>query len=139
MGPQDYEVQRNPYHRKHQEKLLYFRDEVSCIQKVLHDQLERMKDIEIACWHSVPRWSLSNDRAILNENMESTEERIAIFEEMNSRAINIGTYVSPRRLVVPVPALRIFYQTLSNQNHRTSSASKQTKTAKKPPSSSSRS
>lgn len=115
MGPQEHEVERNPYHRIHQEKLLYFRDEVSCIQKVLHDQLERMRDIEIACWPSDLRWSLSNDKAILKESMQSTEERITSFEEMNSRAINIGTYVSPRRLIVPVPAERIFNQTLPDQ------------------------
>ena len=91
-----------PYHRIHQEKLLYFRDEVSCIQKVLNDQLERMRDIEFACWPSTSLRSSLNDRAILMECMQSTEERIASFEKMNSRAINIGTYVSPRRLSVSV-------------------------------------
>ena len=119
MGPQEHEVQRNPYHRMHQEKLLYFRDEVFCIQKVLHDQLERMRDIEIACWPSESRWSLSNDKAILKETMQSTKERIVSFERMNSRAINIGTYVSPRRLIVPVPAVRTFSnQSLEHPAHR---------------------
>ena len=78
------------------------------MQKVLHDQLERMRDIEFACWPSIPLRSSLNDRAILKECMQSTEHRIAIFEGMNSRAINIGYYVSPRCLNVPVQAVRTF-------------------------------
>ena len=80
----------------HQEKLLYFRDEVSCIQKVLHDQLERMRDIKTICWPLKSLRSSLNDQAILEECMRSTEGRIAAFEEMSSRSINIGIYVSSR-------------------------------------------
>ena len=94
----------------HQEKLLYFRDEVSCIQKVLHDQLERMRDVKNACWPRPSFRSPSNDQFILKTCMQSTEERIADFEAMNSRAVNIAASVSPRRLSVLAPALRLFNQ-----------------------------
>ena len=94
MGLQEHEVERRPYHRMHQEKLLYFRDEVSCIQKVLHDQLERMRDILTMCWPlTSPPLSL-NDQTILKECMRSMEDRIGLFEEMNVRAVNVGIYVS---------------------------------------------
>ena len=98
MGPQEHEVERNPYNRMHQEKLLYFRDEVFCVQKVLHDQLERMADMRSIYRPLGYLHRFSNDGAIFDECIHSTEERIASFEEMKSRSINIGTYVSPSRL-----------------------------------------
>ena len=141
MGPQEHEVERNPSHRSHQEKLLNFRDEVSCIQKVLHDQLERTRDIEDMCRDSSFLRSSSNDQAILDGCMQLTEERIASFEEMNTRANNLVTYVSLRSLSVSVPRPYLHSKSTAflTQIPRTTSASKQTKTGKKPPSFSSRS
>jgi len=99
LGVQEYDFEANPYSRVHQEKLSRFRDEVFCIQKVLYDQLERMKDLKNICWSAKrikSRRSFADEEelAILGDCISSTDERIASFEGMATRAINLGTYVS---------------------------------------------
>ena len=92
---QERNFEANPYSRVHQEKLLRFRDEVSCVLKVLRDQLERMEDLKLIAWPARPdRLNLGYDYAILSDCIWSTNERILDFEEMNTCATNTGTYVS---------------------------------------------
>ena len=97
LGLQQHDFKANPYSRVHQEKLLRFRDEVSCVQKVLHDQREKMVDLKNIAWPAKAVRStmgLAYDYVTLSDCISSTNERILSFEDMNARAINIGIYVS---------------------------------------------
>lgn len=98
----------NPYSRVHQEKLLRFRDEISSIQKVQHDQIESIINLRDLSWPGTtfdePR--VGYDYIILRHCIWSVRDRITEFEGMNTRAINLGLYVSPQHLrcfPAPVP------------------------------------
>ena len=95
LGLQEHDFDANPYSRVHQEKLLRYRDEVSCVQKVLHDQLAVMEGLRDIAWPAASDFlTFGYDYSILYGCISSTSERISSFEEMNTRAINIGIYVS---------------------------------------------
>ena len=102
-GTQERDFEINPYSRVHQEKLLHFRHEVSCIQNVLQDQSEIMQGLATFCRPTTSVRSLppNYENDILGDCVSSTKERIANFEAMNSRAMNIGAYVS---LPLPHPS-----------------------------------
>ena len=134
---QEHEFEVNPYSRVHQEKLLRFRDEVFCIQKVLHDQLDLIRDFKnMSCVAKLdgsvrPGY---NER-ILRDCISSTSERITNFDGMNARAMNIGTYVSLRPLQNSLLTfIKKTWTDTSLSFSRIFNVSKRTKTAKKPPS-----
>ena len=77
LGGQEHDFDANPYSRVHQEKLLRHRDEVSCVQKVLHDQLAVMEDLRDIAWLAASdSLTFGYDHSILSGCISSTNERI---------------------------------------------------------------
>ena len=95
----------NPYSRGHQEKILRFREELSCISTVLNDQVDVVRDLPDwteynkigAPWHL-----LEKDRSYaLTKYIGLTELRIRSILEMDEDANKLASWVRSDLCLLP--------------------------------------
>ncbi|KAL8768292.1 MAG: hypothetical protein Q9209_005431 [Squamulea sp. 1 TL-2023] len=89
------EVQRRPYNRAHQEKLSAYRQEISCILRVLEEQSDIVNQLHqkfVGDAYNISDFGRKREDLILEECLTMTEDRIANFNSLERHARDLASF-----------------------------------------------